>query len=200
MTNGILMRPFLSSVIMLCCFLLWCVFVLTIDSSWNLLFLCYWTCLPRMPRPLTLNNTAITLITDQTDSVSVALGFNFLECLIGYEHTSLNLKKKTTEEEKISLTFQILLSWEGWDEMLCPYGYFRKNMQHVHIELYFSGQLTFTGLIYATGYCFWHLSYLNSDYRCHHGSWVGEPLVQPSSLGCYGVTDENSSLSNSLMQ
>lgn len=52
--------------------------------------------LPRMPRPLTLNNTAITLITDQTDSVSVALGFNFLECLIGCKHTCL----KQTEEKK----------------------------------------------------------------------------------------------------
>lgn len=56
-------------------FLLWCVFVPTIDSGWNLLFSCDWTCLPRTPRPLTLNNTAITLITDQTDSVSAALGF-----------------------------------------------------------------------------------------------------------------------------
>lgn len=37
-----------------------------------------------MPRPL--NNTAFTLITDQTDGGSrVALGFNFLQCLIDDE-------------------------------------------------------------------------------------------------------------------
>lgn len=49
--------------------------------------------LPGMPRPLTPNNTAITLITDHTDSVSVAVGFNFLECLIGYKHTSLKKRR-----------------------------------------------------------------------------------------------------------
>lgn len=49
------------------------VFVLTGQSSPNLLFLL------DTPGPLTPNNIAITLITDQTNSVSVALGLNFLE-------------------------------------------------------------------------------------------------------------------------
>ena len=81
-----------------------------------------------MPRPLTPNSAAITLITDQTDSVSVALGFNFLQCLIGYKHTDL---KKLTRE-KIGPTFQILLSWEGLDEMLSSFfSHFVKNTQFV---------------------------------------------------------------------
>lgn len=50
-----------------------------------------------MSWPLTLNSTTITLITDQTDSVSAALGFNFLKCLIAHKHTSL----------KNGLTFKI---------------------------------------------------------------------------------------------
>lgn len=89
-TNRILMRCFLSSFIMLCCFLLlWWVFVLSIGSSWNLLFLCNWTCSPGRHRPLTPNKTAVTLITDQTCFVLAALGFNILECWIDYKHTSL---------------------------------------------------------------------------------------------------------------
>lgn len=118
------MRLSLSSVIMLCCFLLWCVFVLTIGRSWNLLFLCDWTCLTRMPRPIALNNTAITLITDQTRSVSGASGFNFLECLIGYR------KHKPKKNKKV---WHILMSWECWNEMLLPFGDFMKT-SHVHVE------------------------------------------------------------------
>lgn len=45
--------------------------------------------LPVMPRPLTLTSTSITLITDQTDFGSVALGLYLLESLIGYKHWSI---------------------------------------------------------------------------------------------------------------
>ena len=110
--------------------------------------------LPGMPRPLTPNNTAITLITDHTDSVSVAVGFNFLECLIGYKHTSL---QKKTGEEKTSLTFHI----SSLDQMLL-------NEKYTTYVYYFS-ILTFTWPFYLSQYivvdsCGTTNYYLNSNY------------------------------------
>lgn len=87
-------------------FLLWCVFVATIGSSWNLLFLWDWTCLPMMPRPL--NNAAFTLISDQTDGGSpVALGFNFLQSLID------------DEQKEPFLTCVDVMGMFKWDASFC---------------------------------------------------------------------------------
>lgn len=57
------------------------------------------------PRPLTPNSTSITLITDQTNSVLVASGFNFPECLIARKHN----KHTSLRRNETSRTVQMLL-------------------------------------------------------------------------------------------
>lgn len=158
MTNGILMRPPLSSARMLCRVFpplffffppssLWCVFVPTIGSSWNLLFLCDWTSLPRTPRPFAPNNAAFHL-----DQRSDWLRFRLLRdltspaCLIGYKHTGPPKKRDNWSDLKCCRD-----SVEAWFFFIFCDFYAKKTANTKTFGLCFSEQkLTFPWPVWLT--------------------------------------------------